>query len=236
MLQPIGADARPITINVGTLQSFGQVTKSKYDAEKPDKVPYYMNTVQLKGATGSADAQFRFMWRPEWFSPSFRTATLDNGGTFVYKTNIAIKDGTSLLQGLCGYDGAWQDFQAQVGQLDDYTADTIDDFLRQYLLGLGSMPLIYEMRQERKKTGVDPATGKPIYVRGRFMEVTAVEHLTERYCKSLAKRLERNQNRIAECNERGEEPPIQVIAKFVPSDYGIDVELPQPAEPAWVTA
>lgn len=249
MLQAIGDSQKPIKICVGTMQKFGPVKTSKPDPEKPNKTLYQMNEVFLNGASGSPDSKFRFMYLANWFNPRFNIRGMSEGEKFVYGTNINSLSGTSFLKGLCGSVESWEDFQSQVGQLDAYDNDTVDDFLRQFLLSLGPVPLVYELRQERKNLGVD-SDNKRIYQLGRYYEVDSINWLTESYCKGLAKRIEKNRELIKTRTElhdywlaNGADPdkqpkpaPVPVLVAFEPESYGIDVTLPQVEEADWVTA
>ncbi len=221
------AAAKPTLINVGTMQSFGELVKSKTDGS-----PYYMEDVKLKGQGGSQDAKFRLMWAPEFMEDGFDPSSHGKGVEFVFKKNITSLDGGAYLEGLCGLEENFEALEAAVKALPDQEPETIHDLFKTFFSQLGPVPVIYVLKQERKQQGVDE-NDKKVYVNGPYYEVDQVLYLNEKNIKSLVKRVEANQKKIASAIADGKTPPVKTIFKFDPTSFGFDVEVPQEA-PAWV--
>ena len=213
---------------VGTLGSFGSLVQSKTEGS-----PYYMEKVEIKPGGDSLKASFRLLWEPRYFGSDFDPSTLDKGQTFVYKKNIASLDNQSLLEGLSGDNDTWEQLQeAIVGLGDDPDADSVHDLLAEFFGNLGPVPFIYILKQERKQDGFK-ADGSKRYVAGEYYEVDEIQHLTEKNVKALVKRVTKNQERIDSSLSDGKEAPARILFKFDPTDYGVNVEVPQ-LEPTWV--
>ncbi len=221
--------AKPTLICVGTIGTFGDVVQSKTEGS-----PYYMEKVDIRPSGEGEKASFRFMWAPEFFAKDFDPSRLDKGETFVYKKNIASLDGASLLEGLCGSDDSWEAVQAGLVTIEtDATAESVHGIFAEHFANQGPVPFIYVLKQERKKDGED-AEGKARYVRGKYYEVDEILHLTEKNVKALVKRYEKNEAYAAKQTAAGKEAPSPLKFLFDPTDYGLETEVPQSAEPAWV--
>lgn len=220
---------KPILICVGTIGTFGDVVQSKTEGS-----PYYMEKVDIRPSGEGNKASFRFMWAPEFFEKDFNPSDLDKGSEFVYKKNIASLDGASLLEGLCGSDESWEAVQAGLQTIEDTaTPEAVHGIFAEHFSNQGPVPFIYVLKQERKKDGVDE-DGKVRYVRGKYYEVDEILHLTEKNVKSLVKRFEKNETYAAKQIAAGKVAPAQIKFKFDPTDFGIEVALPETAEPAWI--
>ncbi len=236
--------AKPTLVCVGTIGTFGDVVQSKTEGS-----PYYMEKVDIRPSGEGEKASFRFMWAPEFFAKDFDPSRLDKGETFVYKKNIASLDGASLLEGLCGSDDSWEAVQAGLVTIEndiaipasgedrdaarDAASDAVDGIFAEHFANQGPVPFIYVLKQERKKDGED-AEGKARYVRGKYYEVDEILHLTEKNVKALVKRYEKNETYAAKRTAEGKEASAPIKFLFDPTDYGLDTEVPQSAEPAWV--
>lgn len=225
--------AKPTLFCVGTIGTFGDVV-----ASKTEDSPYYMEKVEIRPSGDGEKASFRLMWAPEFFAEGFDPSSLDNGSSFVYKKNIASLDGPSLLEGLCGSDDSWEAVQAGLVSVEnEATPESVHAVLSAHFADQGPVPFIYVLRQERKKDGTRTNDeGKEVarYVNGKYYEVDEILHLTEKNVKALVKRYGKSVEYAEKQTKAGKTPSLAPKFKFDPTDYGIEVELPEVAEPAWV--
>jgi hypothetical protein len=222
------ASKKDTLINVGTISSIGELTQSKTEGS-----PYYYEEIEIKAAGSGQDAKIRLMWAPDFFNPNFDTKSFTKSSEFVYAKNLAGAEGdTGYLEGLCGSAEVFAELDEQVKNLPDYEPETIHEFIKSFLNGLGPVQFIYVLKQERKKDGTVDANGKARYVRGKYYDVDSIQYLNEKVVKGLVRGVEANQKSRAKAEKDGKEPPVAVKFTFEPSDFGIDVEVPG-QEPAW---
>lgn len=221
-------------MGVGSLASFGTLNKPKYNEETGQKSTYYNEEVKIKGVTPCPDNKVRLLWRPEWFTKAFNPQTLDKGALFVYKRNIASIGEASFLEGLCGGEenlDVLSDMCKDLGEAPE--PEAVHAVLAGFLRDLGPIPFIYVQQQERKVTGVDD-DGKKIRTATTYYEVDGIMPLTDEYAKKMVNRAKYNVKRRAKALEDGVEQPAPWKFKTDFADYGLAVEMPETAEPAWV--
>ncbi len=237
MIRP-DAQKKDTLFCAGVLDTVGPLKKSKTEDS-----PYYMEEIKIKGLNGAPSAKFNLMWAPQFFDPTYRSKSFaesickkTDSVDFVFSKNLVTASGSNslgYLEGLCGSPDSFIEFDNLTKSLDTFDPETVHELIRGFLTELGPVPFIYVLKQERKAAGVDPETGKKVYVRGNFYEVDSIAYLTEKSVKGFIKGLEANTKNRAKADEDGKDVPVAVKFKFDPADYGIEVEVPG-LEPAWV--
>lgn len=189
-----------------TLSCVGQVTDVG-DCKPTSTGKYLWLTFNLEQRGGTERHRQLFMFHPEWFSVDF-DPTSNEGSTadFVYKQNINSND-TKDLRTLYHVAGSEENYGelcerlASIPQMETLEIDnqvSIPDsevtryctqvtevfkaFFQEYNPQIG-----YVLRQKSEKVGTDPETGKGVWERTKFYEVSKFFYVTEAALKQERK-------------------------------------------------
>jgi hypothetical protein len=154
------------------LYCVGNITAFPAPVNKDDSL-FYNSRFQITGRRGSKDMQANFLFRPEWFDPSFDVATsygspikdektgkdLTPGLKFVYESNIAPRGKSKKLTTLNILGGSPSGYatleaalftasEAASGKLG---ADQIHEIINNHLADTGQPLIGYILRQKTDK-------------------------------------------------------------------------------------
>jgi hypothetical protein len=194
-IQPKQLGARPMASlrNIGRVSSVGEAsfTESKFSDQGNRKPNYIKIPLEFSGINGSKDGRTMILIRPEWFKAEFdpnsdlevdgnpcATISLD----VVYRKNLGAADaGIGLIQVLGGSPegadelftrlyAAFKEATTEVDGQENIDLPLISDTIRNFIQEVN--PVVgYTLVQRREKAGIDPETGKNVYVRKNQYEV-----------------------------------------------------------------
>ncbi len=160
------------------------------DAHKSQNSDYSVMPFEIKGRYGSFDIKGNIVFLPEWFEPNFNPLVLDSKSQNTYRMNIAGPDDRTLanLQGLCGSAEHFEALGEAKDGLQEYTMESLSEFLQGYFGGLQNVEIGYILKQKTEKVdGQKRATN--FYEVGSWFYPTeeAIARLIEREAKSIEK-------------------------------------------------
>jgi len=206
------AKALPTQAVVGKITSVGPFTPSK-----GSDGTYLTGPVSFSAYDAGQSQKIYLTFRPEWFTEAFHQEVGESGGSvekyfeekygdqeytktdgsvknaaksfsFVYQSNIANGDNTSLLQSIFPEDEQFENFvQAAFKENFDPAEPDLDAVNKFFETQLVDKKMGYIMSQKKIKTQNVDANGKAIYLRDNTREVKSYFPVTKKKIESMEK-------------------------------------------------